>query len=534
MIPSLQVFYYLDEIYNELITAVDEIQVPFYYIAVVFHARFMEETKKKPTLLQAFIPIICLILLLTFNVLYFGDDTLSGANQIALLLASSVAGIIAISQKVKYTKINAQVAKSIGSAMPAILILLLIGSLAGTWMLSGVVPMLIYYGLQIIHPSIFLFAAVVTSGIVSLATGSSWSTIATIGIALLGIGHAMGFPLGMVAGAIISGAYFGDKMSPLSDTTNLAPAMAGTDLFTHIRYMMITTVPSMSITLVLFLVIGFTNHYSRSASDIQDVFEQIRLNFTISPLLLIVPAALIFVIIKKVPPVPSLLIGTILGAVFAIIFQPELIERLAEGSGYIRRNYMVVMQSMFGNISITTENAAVNELLTTTGMAGMMDTVWLILAAMVFGGTMDSAGLLTRISESIIKRARSTGSLVASTVLTSIFFNITASDQYIAIVVPGRMFARTYRERGLMPEVLSRTLEDGGTVTSVLVPWNTGGATQARVLGVPTLTYLPFCFFNIISPIMTVLVAMLNYRIRRFDPGKEEAAATADEQAEQD
>lgn len=472
--------------------------------------------KKRPTLFQAFIPILCLILLLTLNVLFFGEDTLSGANQIALLLSAAVAGVIAFSLKVKYQEINDQVVKSIGSAMSSILILLLIGSLAGTWMVSGVVPVLIYYGLKIIHPSIFLFAAVVTCSIVSLATGSAWSTIATIGIALLGIGQALGFPVGLVAGAIISGAYFGDKMSPLSDTTNLAPAMAGSDLFTHIRYMMITTVPSMTITLIIFLIIGFTNNFNSNEADVHSVLEQIEMNFNVTPLLLIVPVLLVVVIVKKVPPVPALLIGTLLGAAFAVIFQPGLISQLSANQAYFEGSYTVIMRSMFGDISIVTENEIVNELLTTSGMAGMMDTVWLILAAMVFGGVMDSAGLLRRISEAIILWANSTGSLVASTVVTSIFFNITASDQYIAIVVPGRMFSKTYRERGYKPELLSRTLEDGGTVTSVLVPWNTCGATQSRVLGVSTFTYLPYCFFNIISPFMTILIATLNYRIRRF------------------
>ncbi len=481
----------------------------------------MEEIKKRPTLLQALTPIVCLIIMLTLNVIIFGDDTLSGANQIALLLAAAVAGIIAVRRKLEWTYIRMQIVRSIGSAMPAILILLLIGSLAGTWLLSGVVPALIYYGLKVIHPSIFLFAAVVTCGVVSLATGSSWSTIATIGIALLGIGRALGIPPGWVAGAIISGAYFGDKMSPLSDTTNLAPAMAGTDLFTHIRFMMITTVPAMSLTLLIFLIIGFTNHIDHDSANVEAVLEQIRLNFNINPLLFIVPALLIIVIVKKLPPVPALLFGTLLGALFAVVFQPQIIYSVAGGSyGYLKSTYISVMKSMFGEIRIVTENETVNDLLTTRGMAGMLDTIWLILSAMVFGGVMESAGLLMRISEAIIKWARSTGSLVASTVATSIFFNITASDQYISIVVPGRMYAKTYRERGLKPEMLSRTLEDGGTVTSVLIPWNTGGATQSRVLGVPTLTYLPFCFFNLITPLMSILVASLNYRIRRIDPGE--------------
>ena len=477
----------------------------------------MSESKPTPTLIQAFIPIAFLIFMLVFNVIYFGEDTLSGANQIALLLAAAVAGIIAIRLKLKWLNIRASIVKSISSAMPAILILLLIGSLAGTWLLSGVVPALIYYGLKVIHPSIFLFAAVVASGVVSLATGSAWSTIATIGIALLGIGQTLGFHTGLVAGAIISGAYFGDKMSPLSDTTNLAPAMAGTDLFTHIRYMMITVVPSMSITLIIFLIIGFVYNFDDNTAQVNNVLNEIDLYFNINPFLMIVPVLLIVVIIKKVPPLPAILFGSLLGAVFAVIFQPEIVREIAGTAGnYAKSCYIGVMKAMFGTISIKTSDPVVSELLMTRGMAGMLDTIWLILAAMVFGGVMESAGLLMRISQSIIKFAKTTPSLVASTVITSIFFNITASDQYIAIVVPGRMYSKTYRERGYKPELLSRTLEDGGTVTSVLIPWNTCGATQARVLGVSTFTYLPYCFFNIISPFMTIFIASINYKIRRF------------------
>jgi NhaC family Na+:H+ antiporter len=479
----------------------------------------MNKQATRPSLFQAIIPIVCLIGLLVLNVIYFGDATLSGANQIALLLAAAIAGIIAFRLKNKWSDIQSSIVKSISSAMPSILILLLIGSLAGTWMISGVVPALIYYGLKVIHPVIFLFAAIVASGIVSLATGSSWSTIATIGVALLGIGQTLGISAGLVAGAIISGAYFGDKMSPLSDTTNLAPAMAGTDLFTHIRYMMITTVPSISIALLIFLIIGFTYNFDDNSAQVTNVMNQIEQNFNINPFLFVVPALLIYVIIKKVPPLPSILFGTLLGGVFAIIFQPDLIRAIAGLPGnYAKLSYIAVMKSMFTTISIETSDPVVNDLLTTNGMAGMMDTIWLILSAMVFGGVMDSAGLLLRISESIIKFARNTGSLIASTVITSIFFNITASDQYISIVVPGRMYSKTFREKGYKPELLSRTLEDGGTVTSVLVPWNTGGATQSRVLGVPTFTYLPFCFFNLISPIMSVFIASINYKIRRYSP----------------
>lgn len=405
--------------------------------------------------------------------------------------------------------------------MPSILILLLIGALAGTWMISGVVPAMIYYGLKIFHPSIFLVASVVISAIVSLATGSSWSTIATIGIALIGIGKTLGLGEGIIAGAVISGAYFGDKMSPLSDTTNLAPAMAGTDLFTHIRYMTITTVPSISITLVIFLILGFTYDFGATTADVSSVLNAIDNRFNINGWLFLVPAFLITIIVLKIPPLPSILAGSLAGGAFAIIFQPHLLYEVAgTGLSFFKASYIAVMQAIFGDVTITTENAIVNELLSSTGMAGMLNTIWLIISAMIFGGTMESAGLLVKITSSVIKWAKSTGSLVATTIASSIFFNITASDQYIAIVVPGRMFAETYRKRGLKPEVLSRTLEDGGTITSVLIPWNTCGATQSRVLGVPTLSYLPFAFFNIINPFMAIFIASINYKIRRFKEGE--------------
>jgi NhaC family Na+:H+ antiporter len=369
---------------------------------------------------------------------------------------------------------------------------------------------LIYYGLDIINPQIFLVTAVVVSAVVSLATGSSWSTVATIGVALLGIGKAIGINEAIVAGAIISGAYFGDKISPLSDTTNLAPAMAGTDLFTHIRYMIYTTTPSFILTLLIFLVIGLNYNFGGAVVDVENVKHAIDGAFNTSPWLFIVPVILFVIIIKKVPPVPSLMIGTLLGGLFAIIFQPHLIEELAGNvTGYAKASYISSMQAMFGDLAIHTPDADVNELLQTSGMGGMLDTIWLILSAMVFGGIMESGGLLARITQPIIKWANSTGSLVTSTVVTCIFFNATASDQYISIVVPGRMYRKTYQDKGLKPEVLSRTLEDAGTMTSVLIPWNTCGATQSRVLGVATFDYL-------ISPLMSVLFAYLNIKIRRF------------------
>ncbi|MFA5649234.1 MAG: Na+/H+ antiporter NhaC [Bacteroidales bacterium] len=479
----------------------------------------------KPNLFQAFIPILFLIIFLVLNVYFFGNDTLSGANQIALLLAATIAAIIAVSLGHKWFSIRKQIVRSISSAMPSMIILLLIGSLAGTWLLSGVVPAMIYYGLKILHPSIFLMASVIICSLVSLATGSSWSTVATIGVALLGIGNALGFSNGVVAGAIISGAYFGDKMSPLSDTTNLAPAMAGTDLFTHIRYMIYTTAPTMVITLIIFFVMGLTYKNAESVVNIESTLIALKATFNITPWLFLVPIILIVIIVKKMPPIPALMAGTLLGAVFAIIFQPQVVTQISGiGNNYAMSSYVAVMRSMFGNISVVTNDLQVNDLLSTNGMAGMLNTIWLILAAMIFGGVMEAAGFLVRITESIIRFAKTTGSLVATTVGTCLFFNITASDQYIAIVVPGRMFAKTYKDRGLKPEVLSRTLEDSGTVTSVLIPWNTCGAAQSAVLGVPVLTFLPYAFFNIISPFMSIFMAAFNINIRRFNDQEKETA----------
>ena len=453
---------------------------------------------------------------MTLNVILF-DDTLGGANQIALIISAAIAGLIAHRLGLKWGRVREKIVSTIGSAMPSILILLLIGSLAGTWMISGVVPAMIYYGLDIINPKLFLFTAVVVSAIVSVATGSSWSTIATIGVALLGIGEALGMSEALVAGAIISGAYFGDKMSPLSDTTNLAPAMAGTDLFTHIRYMAYTTVPSMTLTLIIFLVWGFRYDFSGAVIDVENVQTAIEGTFSTNPFLFLVPVILITIIILKVPPLPALFAGTILGAIAAVIFQPHIIKEVAGiTDDYLKASYISVMQSMFGDVSLTTPDPKVTDLLSTSGMRGMLDTIWLILSAMVFGGIMESAGLLKRITKPIVKYAKSTGSLVASTVGTCIFFNTTASDQYLAIVVPGRMYRKTYEEKGLAPEVLSRTLEDSGTMTSVLIPWNTCGATQSRVLGVDTMAYAPYAFFNIISPLMSILFAYFNIKIRRL------------------
>lgn len=478
--------------------------------------------KKEPTFFQALIPIFALIALLTVNVLLFGSDAIGGANQVSLLLAAGVAGILAYRLGYNWDEINGSILKSISSAMTAIIILLTIGSLAGTWLLSGIVPAMIYYGLKILNPTIFLFAAVIVCAIVSLATGSSWSTVATVGIALLGIGKAMDLSEGLIAGAIISGAYFGDKMSPLSDTTNLAPAMAGTDLFTHIRYMVYTTAPSIILTLIIFLVWGFTIDKAAASQDSAEVLLAIENSFNLNPLLFAVPLVVIVLIVKKVPAAPALLVGALFGGVFAIIFQPNIVNQVSGIEGdYLKSSFVAVMKALSVSINIQTDNEMITNLLSAKGMAGMLNTVWLILCAMVFGGVMESCGMLKVIARQIIRFAHSTGSLVASTAATCVFFNVTASDQYMAIAVPGRMFADTYRERGLKPEVLSRTLEDTGTVTSVMVPWNTCGATQAGVLGVATVAYAPYCLFCIISPFMTILMAYLNIKIRRLHDAPE-------------
>ena len=471
--------------------------------------------KTKPVSLSiALLPILFLITLLSLNVYYYGDDALSGANQMTLLLSGAFCSFLAIIKGTPWHNIIEGIRNSISDTLPALLILLLIGALAGTWLISGIVPAMIYYGLQIVNPTYFLIAACIVSAIISLVTGSSWSTIATIGVALLGIGKAIGMSEAMVAGAIISGAYFGDKMSPLSDTTNLAPAMAGVDLFTHIRYMSYTTIPSICITLIIFLFLGLNIDTQTSADDISTIQNAIYSKFNISIWLFSVPAIVIGLIIKKIPAIPALFIGTILGGLAAIIFQTQIIAELGGSNNYFQNSFTVLMDAMARDVSIITENDMINELLSTGGMNGMLNTVWLILCAMCFGGSMEASGFLNKLSTSFIKMATNTASLVATTTGTCVFFNLTASDQYLSIIVPGKMFTESYNKNGLAPENLSRTLEDSGTVTSVLIPWNTCGATQASVLGVSTLTYLPFCFFNIISPFMTMMYAIIGIKIK--------------------
>jgi NhaC family Na+:H+ antiporter len=482
--------------------------------------------ERKIPYIIALSPIIFLMILLTLNVAIY-NDAVNGANQLALLFSGALAAIIGVNYGAKWKTIIEGISNSIRSIVPAIIMLLLIGSLAGTWLISGVIPTMIYYGLQILNPKIFLFATAIITAIVSISTGSSWSTIATVGIALLAIGTAIGLPIGLISGAIISGAYFGDKMSPLSETTNMAAAISGVDLIDHIKYMTNTSVPSFIITLIIFLVTGFYFTTDISSEQIEQALGIIANKFTITPLLFLVPIAVIIMIIKKIAAIPALFFGTLLGGVFAILLQPEIVIEISGISkNCISSYYMGVINSMIGDVNFTTVNTSINDifnvaesdrsdLLKSAGMYGMLNTLLLIFCAMTFSGSIESTGLLIRIAEPIIKYAQNTGSLIATTAITCIFTNITTSDQYMSIVVPGRMFANTYKEKGLAPENLSRTLEDSGTVTSVLIPWNSCGATQSAVLGVATFSYLPYCFFNLISPLMTIAYAYFGIKIKR-------------------
>ena len=474
---------------------------------------------KKPqlSLSVALLPLIILVVLLTYNVTIFGDDALSGSNQFILLLGGGVAGLLGHRNKVTYGEMLQKVGENLQSVTGPILILLLVGALTGTWLLSGIIPAMIDFGLQIANPRFFLPACVLISALVSLATGSSWSTSATIGIALIGIGKALDLPVGMVAGAVISGAYFGDKLSPLSDTTNLAPAMAGSELFAHIRYMLYTTLPCIVITLLLFIVLGWS---FSSSGEVNTSFlsESIRKKFNITPWLFLVPLIVIIMIIKKTPSLLALFVGTLLGGLFALIFQPQLLMDLSGGSVL---NFKTIYISIFNAITVDTQietnDPLLNELFSSGGMQGMLGTVWLIICAMVFGGVMDAIGALQAISNAFLKWAQTNFQLIAGTAATSLTVNLTASDQYLAIVVPGKMFAQAYRDRNLAPENLSRTLEDAGTVTSVLVPWNTCGAYQSGVLGVGVAEYFFYAFFNWLSPLMTLSYAYFKIKIKNLN-----------------
>nr|WP_321246732.1 Na+/H+ antiporter NhaC [uncultured Psychroserpens sp.] len=467
---------------------------------------------------EALIPVIALVGMLAYNIYVFGDDALSGSNQFVLLLGAAVAAIVGFKNKTSYKRMLEEVAENVKSTTGALLILLMVGALAGTWLISGIIPTMIYYGLQILNPTIFLAACVVICSIISIATGSSWTTSATVGIALVGIGETLGISIGMTAGAVLSGAYFGDKMSPLSDTTNLAPAMAGGELFAHIKYMALTTIPTIILTLIIFIIIGL-NIDTNGTPVIQDKLNAIDGAFNISPWLFIVPVLVIIMIIKKTPPLIALLLGALLGGAAAIIAQPNIVATIAGAESLTFQSaYKGIMNALTVDTAVTTSSAELNDLFTAGGMKGMLGTIWLIVCAMVFGGVMDAIGALSRITKSLLKMATTTFGLFASTVASCLALNLTASDQYLALVIPGKMFKQAYEDRGLAPENLSRTLEDSGTVTSVLIPWNTCGAYHSKVLfGYAGATaYIPYAFFSIISPFMTLLFAGFNIKIKQI------------------
>lgn len=471
----------------------------------------MSTTKKIPSPLVSFLPIVLLIGMLFATIRTFGSDALSGGSQISLLTTTAVCVFIGVAfYRIPWRDYEIAITNNVAGVTSAIIILLIIGALSGAWMISGVVPTLIYYGMQIIHPDFFLTSTCVICALVSIMTGSSWTTIATIGIALLGIGKAQGFEEGWIAGAIISGAYFGDKVSPLSDTTVLAASVTDTPLFRHIRYMMITTIPSLIITLVIFTVMGFACETS-GTEQIAEFTASLNARFHITPWLLIVPVVTGILIARKVPSIITLFLSTLLAATFAIIFQPELLHEISGNNDLFEGT----MMNLYGSTSLQSDSAMLTELIATRGMAGMMNTIWLIICAMCFGGAMTASGMLGSITSVFVRFMKNTVSVVASTVGSGIFLNLATADQYISIILTGNMFSNIYEKKGYESRLLSRTTEDAVTVTSALIPWNTCGMTQATILSVPTLTYLPYCFFNLISPLMSILVAAIGYKIVR-------------------
>ncbi|TXD84212.1 sodium:proton antiporter [Subsaximicrobium wynnwilliamsii] len=526
-------------------------------------------------LFEALIPVVILMGMLAYNIFFVEGQEWFGTytNQIILLLGGGVAAVVGFFNKVRFKRMLKEIWENLQSVFVPIMILFLVGALAGTWLISGVIPAMVYYGLQVLSPAIFLPASVVIAAVISIATGSSWTTSATVGIALVGIGTALGINPGMIAGAVISGAYFGDKMSPLSDTTNLAPAMAGTDLFTHIKYMAFTTVPTILITLIVFGIISASLQTTGNA-DISQILETIAATFNITPWLFLVPIAVVGLILLKTKPLIALGTGVVLAGIFAFVFQPEVLENVTGSKtetivkavltdtnipiddksytanlneqdreaiannadlaplfkeGGIEKNFSdeelakLFSETTYDQATLDEKVDSISKLLTidklkqlfgSGGMEGMIWTILLICCAMVFGGIMDAIGALARVTKALLSVASSIFGLFASTVASCIGLNIVASDQYLAIVIPGKMFKKAFEDRDLAPENLSRTLEDSGTVTSVLIPWNTCGAYQSGVLGVGVGEYFFYAIFNWLSPFMTLTFAALSIKIR--------------------
>ncbi len=450
--------------------------------------------------------------------LFYTIAILDGSGHIPLILGSVVAaGVSSFALGMSWKAIQRGMTLGIFTALPAILILMIVGLLIGIWIASGVVPVMIYYGLKILAPGYFLVAACIICSLISLATGSSWSTAATVGLAMMGVGQALGINPGMTAGAVISGSYFGDKMSPLSDTTNLAPAVAGTELFTHIRHMVYTTVPALIIALIIFAVIGLTIHTTGSVEtpEYMQMLDTLKATFNLTPWLLIAPVAVLFLVWKKTPALPALVIGVIVGAILMLIFQSNSGSEVTGGS--IGR----MVNALYSGYESNTGVATVDQLLTRGGLTYMLDTIALILVALAFGGIMEASGMLEKLAEGILQMARSTGALIAATILSCVGMNALASDQYLAIIVPGRMYRNAYIKRGLHPKNLSRALEDSATLTSPLIPWNTCGAYMSGVLGVSCFTYLPFAFLNLLSPVISMFYGFTGITIQSIEDDPE-------------
>ena len=474
----------------------------------------MKNYKNLPSPLLSLLPIAVLVAMLAITIYLFGSDALGGGSQVCLLAATGMCVFIGMAGfQRKWKDFENAIINNISGVATALIILLIIGALSGAWMVSGVVPTLIYYGIQIIHPSFFLVSTCLICCIVSVMTGSSWTTIATIGIALMGIGEAQGFDPGWIAGAIISGAYFGDKVSPLSDTTVLAATVSGSQIFSHIRYLLFTTIPSLIITLVIFTIAGLSHEVS-GTEHIAEFTQALDNKFNISAWLMIVPVATGLMIAKRVPSLITLFLSTALAALLAVFFQPDLLVEIAGDTGHYATNMIKGMMSiLFGSTNLDAGSVQINELIATRGMSGMMDTIWLIICAMCFGGAMTAGGMLESITRVFTRFAKSCVSMVSSTVASGLFLNICTADQYISIILTGNIFRDIYEKNGYEGRLLGRTVEDAVTVTSPLIPWNTCGMTQATILNVPTLTYLPYCFFNYISPLMSIIVATTGYNI---------------------
>ena len=475
----------------------------------------MANNHKSPTLVDAIIPIIVLIIMLSVSVYLYGDNSSYGANQIALILSASIAAIIAIKNGYSWKEVESGIVKGICMGMRAILILLAVGALIGTLIMSGTVPAMIFYGLDILSPSFFYFTACIICAISSISIGSSWTVAGTLGVALMGIATGLGLSPSVTAGAIISGAYFGDKMSPLSDTTNLAPAIAGTDLFSHIRHMAWTTGPSLIIALIIFLIMGLTSNAEGNAEGLELIQSTLNQIFNIS-IISFVPIIVIFVLAyKKMPAFPTILIGALLAGLFSILLQPEVVSNFVNQPELSSALTMIsgVWTALHSGFVLESGVTVVDDLLTRGGMASMLNTIWLVVCALTFGAVLETAQLLHKLVEKVLIFANSTGSLIVTTIATCIGINIIAADQYIAIVLPGRMYRAEFKRRKLASRNLSRALEDSGTITSPLIPWNTCGAYMSASLGIATFSYVPYCFFNLVNPVIAILYALLNVKI---------------------